>query len=71
MSTNCDELLLHQLEGDALVGLDAADQPAGVLLREEALGHDDEEIDVERERRQQDQHASGADGAAPSRSVRS
>ena len=41
------QLLPHQLERDALVGLDAADHPAGVLLREEALGHLVEQEDVE------------------------
>ncbi len=47
-------LLAHQLEGDALVRPDAADEPPLVLLREEALGHDGEEIDIEEEGR--DEH---------------
>ena len=50
------QLLPHRLEGDALVGLDAPGEPSGILLREEALGHDVEEIDVEAQRRQQDEH---------------
>ena len=44
------QLLPHQLERDALVGLDAAVDAAGILLREEALRHDDEQIDIEAER---------------------
>src|ERR1700733_14968468 len=49
------QLLRHQLEGDALIGLDAAGEPSGVLLREKALGHDVEEKDVEAERGDQDE----------------
>src|SRR6516165_2313222 len=41
------ELLLHQLKRNTLIGLDRADEPAGVLLREEALWNDDVEIEVE------------------------
>jgi hypothetical protein len=37
-------------------GLDAADQTSRVLLREEALGDDVIEIDVEAQRRQEDRH---------------
>ena len=36
-------------EGGVLLGLERAAEAAGVLQGEEALGHDDEEIDVERE----------------------
>src|SRR6185437_5631053 len=43
------EFLAHQLERDALVGLDAADQAPRVLLREKSLGDDDIEKDVERD----------------------
>ena len=50
------ELLAHRLERDALVGLDEADEAPGVLLREEALGHDHVEVDVEADRREQDEH---------------
>ncbi len=50
------ELLLHQLERHALVGLDRADQPAGVLLREEALRDHVVEIEIEPEHRRQNQH---------------
>ncbi len=51
-----DQFLLHRLEGNILVRLNAADQPAGVLLRKEALGHHDEEIDVQADHAQQHQH---------------
>ena len=64
------ELRAHRLERDALVGADAADDAAGVLLREEALGDRDVEVDVEDDRRQEHQHGRAADGAAPSRGVR-
>jgi hypothetical protein len=37
------------LERDALVGLDVADYLAGVLLREQALGHDGVEINIKAE----------------------
>ncbi len=50
------ELLPHQLEGDALVGLDIADQAAGILLREKSLGDNDEQEDVETKRQHQHQH---------------
>ena len=40
--------------------------PARVLLREESLGHDDEEIDVQRTRADGDARASATGGAAPS-----
>ena len=50
------ELPAHRLEGDALVGADAADDAAGVLLREEALGDGDIEMDVQDHRRQEHQH---------------
>jgi hypothetical protein len=49
------QLLPHQLKRDALVGLDPADHPAGVLLREEALRDEDEQIEVEADRHKQDQ----------------
>ena len=42
-------LLLHVEEGDVLLALNAAAETAGVLLREEAVGDDGEEIDVEAE----------------------
>ncbi len=44
------ELLLHRLERGVLIGLDRSDQPPVVLLGKEALGNDDEEVDVEGER---------------------
>ena len=50
------ELPAHRLEGDALVGADAADDAARVLLRKEALGDRDVEMDVEQHRRQEDEH---------------
>ena len=51
------QLLLHRLERDALVGLDAAHHLTRILLGEEALGDDDVEIDVEPDRREQrEQH---------------
>ena len=43
------QLDLHLVERDALVGAHAAVQLAGVLLREEALGHRDEQPHVERD----------------------
>ena len=46
-------LLAHGRRGDVLLGLDVADEPAGILLREEALGHDDEQVDVEGDRGQE------------------
>ena len=50
------QLLLHRLEGNALVGLNVAHDAAGILLREKALGDDRVEIDVEPHRRRQHQH---------------
>ena len=50
------ELLLHRLERNALVAAHEADQAPGVLLREEALGHDDVEIDVEADRDGEQEH---------------
>ena len=41
------ELALHRLERRALVRLNAADDAPRILLREEALRHDDVKIDVE------------------------
>src|SRR5208283_1553904 len=41
------QLLLHQLKGDTLVGLDVSDQDTRVLLREKPFWHDGEKIDVE------------------------
>src|SRR5258708_18769532 len=50
------EFLPHQLERNALVGLDAAVDPAGILLREEALGDDRVEIEIGPDGREQDRH---------------
>ena len=50
------ELPPHRLEGDALVGADAADDAAGVLLREEALGDLDVQEDVEDDGAQEHDH---------------
>src|SRR5215470_9686019 len=50
------ELLAHRLEGNALVSLNEADQSSGVLLREEALGNDDIEVDIQAYRDQQNEH---------------
>ncbi len=50
------QLFLHQLERDALIGLDAADHPPGVLLREKALGDDREQVARESDRHCQAQH---------------
>ena len=47
MSAKSASFVAHRRERDVLRGLDAADDAPGVLLREEALGHDDEEIDVQ------------------------
>src|SRR5207249_3559465 len=44
------ELLAHRLKRDALIGLDVADEAAGVLLWKEALRYHDVEVNVERNR---------------------
>ena len=54
------QLALHRLERRALVGLHAADQPAGVLLREEPFRDDHEQRDVQR-------HAQPPAPASPAR----
>ncbi len=51
-----DEFLLHQLERDALVTPDAALHAAFIDIREEALGHDRQQIDIQAHRHQQDEH---------------
>ncbi len=61
------ELAFHRLERRALVGLNAADQPARVLLRKEALRHDDVQPDVQSDGQRAESSRSGADAAAPSR----
>jgi AcrB/AcrD/AcrF family len=43
------QFLSHQLERDALVSLDAAVETSSVLLREKALRHCDEQVEVEAE----------------------
>ena len=48
-------LLAHGRERDVLLGLDAPVQPPRVLLREEALGHHDEQVDVEADRAERDE----------------
>ncbi len=53
------QLLLHQLKGNTLVGLDRADQSSGVLLREEALRNDDVQIDAKAHRNEENQHHHG------------
>ncbi len=63
-SANCCSFLLHCLERDALVGLDAADDPAGVLLREKPLGDHRIQHDVERDRSRSARTITSA-GAAP------
>ena len=50
------QLLLHQLKRNALVGLDDADDPAGILLREEALRNDVVQVEIETEHGGEDQH---------------
>jgi hypothetical protein len=54
------ELLAHRLERNALIGLNAADQPARVLLREKALRDDDVEVDVQAYGREEHEHDDGA-----------
>ncbi len=49
------QLVAHRLEGDALIGLQPADHPPGILLRKEAFRHDGEKPDIEAERGEQDQ----------------
>ncbi len=59
MAINCASFLLHRLERNALIGDEAGDDPAGILLREEALRNNHDQPDVERdgsEQRQQHQH---------------
>ena len=41
--------LVHGLEGSVLVGHDRPDHASVVLLREESLGHVDEQINVQRD----------------------
>ena len=50
------ELVLHRLERRRLIGLQRAHQAAVVLLREEPLGHDREQIHVDRHRERRDEH---------------
>src|SRR5689334_10266274 len=59
------EFLLERLERDALIGADAADQRARVLLREKSLWHDHEQIHVERDRHREDDRDRAAMGEAP------
>ena len=49
------QLLAHGREGDVLRADDGARQAAGVLLREEALGHDDVEVHVQGDGQQGDE----------------
>ena len=55
MSIICSELHAHRLKRDALVGLQRADDAAGVLLWKKALGHDNEQIHVQADRGDEDQ----------------
>src|SRR5262249_39195614 len=48
------QLVRHRLERDVLRRLDAAGDPPGVLLREEALRHQDEELHAERDGAERD-----------------
>ena len=50
------ELLLHALEGDGLVGLDAADQDARILGRKKAFRDCDEEEEREADGRRECHH---------------
>ena len=50
------QLLLHRLEGNALIALDGADEQPGVLNREQIVGHLPEQLDVQPDHRQQDEH---------------
>src|SRR5471030_787753 len=50
------QLALHGLEGDALVGADAAGDLAGVLLREAALGYLGEQVDVQADHEDEAEH---------------
>ena len=52
------QLALHRLERDALIGLQAADHPAGILLRKEALRHHHVQHDIQSDGDQQHQHTS-------------
>ena len=49
------ELLAHEVEGNALIGDEAGDHPAGVLLGKEAFRDDDDQPDVEGDRSEQGQ----------------
>ena len=63
LANNADHLLqlaAHCLKRDALIGLQRADQPSGVLLREKSLGHDDVQFDVQADRSDEDQEHQAA-----------
>ena len=49
-----EELLAHGLEGDSLIAHGQSGDASGILQGEEALGHDDIEINIEAERGESD-----------------
>ena len=61
------QLVAHRLRRDALVGAQPAVELAGVLLREEALRRGAEQVDVEADDRDQDEHHERPCSRAPSR----
>ncbi len=58
-------LHVHRVEGDVLRCARRAAQPAGILLREEALGHDDVEIDIQHQCADRNQEHQVLVAAAP------
>src|SRR5271156_3620705 len=53
------QLFFHQLEGDALVGLNPAEHQSDVLIWKEALRNYHNEVAAQAQRRQQAQHHEG------------
>src|SRR6516165_4395890 len=50
------QLFFHQLKGDALVSLNAAEHQSHVLSRKETLRNDRDQISAQAQRRQKAQH---------------
>ena len=63
--TNCVSFSRMAGKRDVLRGLHGAHQAAGVLLRKEALGHDDVQVDVQADGAERRPAAWAADAAAP------
>ena len=65
MSIICRSFCVIGLERHALIGLQRADQAAGVLGRKQPLGHEREQHDVQADRGEQDQHHQAAVAQRP------